>query len=59
MIISRIEVSKLYGYMNKVIDFNSEINLLVGINGSGKTSILNLVNWLLIPSLPQFILRVY
>jgi predicted ATPase len=53
MIISRIEVSKLYGYMNKVIDFNSEINLLVGINGSGKTSILNLVNWLLIPSLPN------
>lgn len=53
MIISRIEVKKLYGYMSKEIDFNKEINLLVGINGSGKTSILNLINWLLIPSLPN------
>ena len=39
--------------MNKEIDFGNDINLLVGINGSGKTSILNVVNWMLTPSLPN------
>ncbi len=33
--------------MNKDILFHKRISILVGINGSGKTSILNLVNWLL------------
>jgi predicted ATPase len=46
-------IKKLYGYLNKKIDFKDNINLLVGINGSGKTSILNTVNWLLTPSLPH------
>ena len=36
--------------MSKEIEFNKNINLLVGINGSGKTSILNIINWLIIPS---------
>src|SRR5690606_34348917 len=46
-------INKLYGYLYKTIDFKDNINLLVGINGSGKTSILNIVNWLLTPSLPH------
>lgn len=50
MNIKSIEVNKLYGYITKTINFNENINLLVGINGSGKTSILNIINWLLIPS---------
>lgn len=50
MNITRLEIKNLFGYMSKKIDFNSNINLLVGINGSGKTSILNVINWLLIPS---------
>lgn len=53
MNITRVEVSNLYGYMNKIIDFNKDITLLVGINGSGKTSILNVVNWMLLPSFPN------
>ena len=33
--------------MSKDIAFHNRISILVGINGSGKTSVLNLVNWLL------------
>lgn len=46
-------INKLYGYLYKTIDFSDKINLLVGINGSGKTSVLNIVNWILTPSLPH------
>lgn len=53
MNITRLEIKNLFGYMSKKIDFNSDINLLVGINGSGKTSVLNIINWLLIPSFPH------
>lgn len=51
MIINRIEIKKLYGYLNKDISFNPDINLLVGINGSGKTSLLNVINWIITPSI--------
>ena len=51
MNIKKVVIKNLYGYLNKEIEFNSDINLLVGINGAGKTSILNVVNWLLVPSL--------
>ncbi|WP_282071303.1 ATP-binding protein [Polaribacter atrinae] len=51
MNIKRIIIKNLYGYLNKDIEFNKNINLLVGINGSGKTSVLNIINWLLVPSL--------
>lgn len=53
MKIKNLKVEKLYGYIDKNIDFKSDITLLVGINGSGKTSVLNLINWLISPSLPQ------
>lgn len=53
MIINTVEIKNLYGYMNKSIVFNNDINLLVGINGSGKTSVLNIINWLLVPSIPN------
>jgi predicted ATPase len=39
--------------MDKDIDFRNDINLIVGINGSGKTSVLNVVSWLLQPSIPH------
>lgn len=40
--IKKIEVEKLHGYINKSIYFKEE-NYLVGINGSGKTSILAII----------------
>lgn len=51
MNINRVIIKNLYGYLNKDINFNKNINLLVGINGSGKTSVLNIINWLLVPSI--------
>lgn len=43
----RLSFQNLYGFMNKEIHFHERICILVGINGSGKTSVLNLINWLL------------
>lgn len=37
--------------MDKIIEFDENLSILVGINGSGKTSILNLLNWIISPSL--------
>lgn len=53
MKILNLKVEKLYGYIDKKIDFNNDLTLLVGINGSGKTSILNILNWIISPSLPH------
>src|SRR6266480_2834572 len=53
MILRQLRLRRLYGYMDKDIDFSSDINLIVGINGSGKTSVLNVVSWLLQPSIPH------
>lgn len=52
-IIKRIEIIGLYGYLNIKEEFNRDINLLIGINGSGKTSILNIINWTLRMSIPD------
>ncbi len=51
MKIQSIEIKNLFGYLNKNISFFEDISLLVGINGAGKTSILNIINWILTPSI--------
>lgn len=51
MQIISLKIVGLYGYIDKSIDFNKDLTLLVGINGSGKTSILNIINWIVKPSI--------
>jgi predicted ATP-binding protein involved in virulence len=51
MKIESLAVKGLYGYINCKIDFYSDVNFLIGINGSGKTSVLNTIGWILAPSL--------
>ena len=41
------------------IEFNSDLTLLVGINGSGKTSILNIINWVIKPSIAHLCVTVF
>lgn len=53
MRLKRLEIKKLYGTFTKTVSFDERLNLLVGINGSGKTSILNCIDWLLKPDLPR------
>lgn len=53
MKVREIKIRKLYGFMDKDIEFKSNISILVGINGSGKTSVLNLINWLLKPNIGE------
>jgi len=56
MKIEELKVRKLYGFMDKDISFTKNISILVGINGSGKTSILNIINWLLKPNIGELCL---
>lgn len=42
---------KVYGYLEFNVDFHSDLSFLVGVNGSGKTTILRLIQALLTPSL--------
>jgi len=57
MILREIKIIGLHGYIDKHINFHRDINLLVGINGSGKTSVLNIISWMLNPaSLPHLCL---
>ncbi len=44
---------KIHGFYNFDVDFNADLSFLVGINGSGKTSVLNGVMALISPSLAQ------
>lgn len=51
MHIRAIKVNNLHGGLNLAVEFPSDINLMVGINGAGKTSILNCIEVLLRPDL--------
>lgn len=53
MRINKINIKKLYGFIDKDIEFRNNISILVGINGSGKTSVLNIINWLLKPNFSE------
>lgn len=59
MRIDHIKITKLYGSISKSVNFRASLNLLVGINGSGKTSILNVIDWLLRPNMPRLALTTF
>lgn len=59
MKINEVKISKLYGHLSIDIDKIENIFLLVGINGSGKTSVLNVMNWLLVPDFPSLCVYEY
>ncbi len=45
--IESFKISKLWGYLDIDLNFNSDVNILIGPNGSGKTTILNLLHSIL------------
>lgn len=51
MKIESVIIKKLYGHLDFNINFMPDVNFVIGINGSGKTSILNVLSWVLSPSL--------
>jgi energy-coupling factor transporter ATP-binding protein EcfA2 len=55
VIIKTFTAKKVFGYLDFSITFNSDINFLVGGNGSGKTTALRLINALLIPNFSELI----
>ena len=48
-------VENMRGYITKKINFRNSVTFLIGINGSGKTTVLKLLNGLLKPSLKELI----
>ena len=50
MIIKTASFKNLHGYLNPSLSFEPGVNILIGVNGSGKTSILNAMAWTLSPA---------
>ena len=53
MIIRTATFRKLHGHLDIDLSFKPGINILIGTNGSGKTSVLNAMAWTLSPHLIQ------
>lgn len=47
MIVKKFKASKVFDYIDFDIDFNDELNFLIGGNGSGKTTVLRLIDAIL------------
>jgi len=56
MKILKFEANKVYGYLNFNIDFDDKLSFLVGGNGSGKTTVLRLIQAVLTPNLKDIYL---
>ncbi len=55
MQIDRLSLSNFRGLLNSTLDFTPGINLIVGINGAGKTSVLDALKIVLAKSVPEFV----
>lgn len=53
MIIRRAIFKKLHGHLDIDLTFKPDVNVLIGVNGSGKTAVLNAMSWLLSPASTQ------
>lgn len=51
MIITKISAKKLYGYLDFEARLENDLNIFVGINGTGKTSAINVIEWLTKPNI--------
>ena len=49
MIIKKASFKNLHGHITKALEFSRGVNILIGVNGSGKTTILNAMAWTLSP----------
>src|SRR4051812_26967166 len=41
--IENVKITKFWGDKDVNIDFNKDVNFLIGVNGSGKTTVINLI----------------
>lgn len=53
--IKSFKIKKLWGYQDIDLTFNSNVNVLIGPNGSGKTTILNLLYSILTADIPKLL----
>ena len=53
MIIKTVSLKNLHGYLDIDLTFRPGVNILIGVNGSGKTSVLNAMAWTLSPASVQ------
>ena len=53
--IESFKITKLWGYRDIDLTFNSDVNILIGPNASGKTTILNLLHSILVLDLPSLL----
>ena len=51
--IKSLHIEKLWGYRNINLSFNKDVNIIIGPNASGKTTILNLLRFILSPDFIQ------
>jgi predicted ATP-binding protein involved in virulence len=47
------QANAVHEFLNFNINFNEDLNFIAGLNGSGKTTALNLINFLLTPSIEE------
>ncbi len=53
MIIRTVSFTNLHGHLNPKLSLQPGVNILTGVNGSGKTSVLNAIAWTLSPASVQ------
>ena len=53
--VESFKITKLWGYHDINLSFSNDVNILIGPNASGKTTILNLLHSILVLDLPSLL----